>query len=95
MGYCGIVRSDKHSRTHIQYLLMSKMSYTARNASRYKLSEYNWLAWSRSYGCAPDVNAQSVCAVQGPGRWRHRASAAAVGSEMRRRRVVESSAQYV
>ena len=62
------------------------MSYTARNASRYKLSEYNWLAWSRSYGCPPDVNAQCICAVQGPGRWRHRASAAAVGSEMRRRR---------
>jgi len=34
--YCGILRSDKHSRTHIQYLLMSQMSYTARNASRYK-----------------------------------------------------------
>ena len=28
MGYCGIVRSDKHSRTYIQYLLMSKMSYS-------------------------------------------------------------------
>ena len=62
------------------------MSYTARNASRYNLSEYNWSAWSRTYGCALDVNAQCVCAVQGPGRWRHRASAAAVGSEMRRRR---------
>ena len=22
VGYCGIVRSDKHSKTHIQYLLM-------------------------------------------------------------------------
>ena len=44
---------------------MSQMSYTARNASRYKLSEYNWLAWSRSYGCAPDVNAR--CRVQADG----------------------------
>ena len=38
MGYGGIVRSDKHSRTHIQYLLMSKMLYSGC-ASRGSVAE--------------------------------------------------------
>ena len=52
-----------------------------------------WLVWSRSVGCSPDVSAQYVCAMRVLADGGTVRSAVVVSSEMRRRRVAESSAQ--
>ena len=92
VGYCGIVRSDKHSRIHIQYLLMSQ--FRIQRVMQVVTSCQNTIVWA---GLALMAVLRTWMCLRGTGSRQMAAPWVCSGGRQRNAQetVVESSAQYV